>query len=185
MGRFAARNQGHIVQSLGEFEAAEEVVVAHTLFGGIGVVTEFLDISFQHSAPGTELFDNVLLLKSDAFQEFPNCATIARGLCPDETGGSNEANGKKFEVIETCLISHLKGNSDHRHGVDGMPICAGRTEADLCGGVDGLLLQSIAEAAHYPQDTEISGAGEENLQHDVALEVCPARLFRVGGARLE
>jgi hypothetical protein len=69
-------------------------VVAHTLFGSIGVITEFLDISFQHGTAGTELFNNVLLLKSDARQEFLDCATIARRLCLGKTGGSNEANGR-------------------------------------------------------------------------------------------
>ena len=65
-----------------------------------------------------------------------------------------------------------------------MAILTGRTEADFGGGIERILFQSVAETAYDPQDTEISGPGEEHLEHDVALDVCPAGFLGVSGARL-
>jgi hypothetical protein len=82
-------------------------------------------------------------------------------------------------------VSYLKGNSDNCDRVHRVAILPGGTEADLRGGIQGVLLQSVAETPYHAQDTEISGPGEEDLEHDVAFDVCAARFVCVGGTRLE
>ena len=64
-----------------------------------------------------------------------------------------------------------------------MAILPGRTEADFCSGIERILLQSVAETAYDLQNPEISGPGEEDFEHDVALDMCPAGLLGVGRAR--
>lgn len=82
-------------------------------------------------------------------------------------------------------ISYLKRDSDYGDGVDRTTILRGGTEADLSRGIDGILIESAAEPANDAQDSEISGRSEENLEHDIAFEACPASFLGVVGTRLE
>ena len=83
------------------------------------------------------------------------------------------------------LISYLKRDSDYGDSVDRTTILRGGTEADLSGGIDGILIESVAEPANDAQDSETSGRREEDLEHDIAFEAGPASFLGIVGTGLE
>src|ERR1039458_6639307 len=82
-------------------------------------------------------------------------------------------------------VSYLKRDSDHGDRVDRTTILRSRTEADLSCGIDGILIEPVAEPVNDAQDSETSGRSELDLEHDIAFEACPASFLGVVGTRLE
>ena len=73
---------------------------------------------------------------------------------------------------------------DHRGGVHRVAVSLGWQKADGFGGEHGVLVQSMTESADYPQDMNLSGGPEHDLQLDLTFNFEPARLFGVSGSGL-
>jgi hypothetical protein len=81
-------------------------------------------------------------------------------------------------------VRKLERDPDHSDGVDGTAAFFGGPEVDFCGSVHRILVESKAKAVYDAEYAEVSGSGEEHLQHDIAFEAFAAGFVRVGGPRL-
>jgi hypothetical protein len=90
----------------------------------------------------------------------------------------------KIGSDRSMSVSDLKRDSNHCDCVYRTTVLPGGTEADRGGSIHRILFQAITKALHDAQDAEISGPGEEDLEYDVALDVCTTRFVRIAGTGL-
>jgi hypothetical protein len=82
-------------------------------------------------------------------------------------------------------VSQLKRDSDHRGGIDRLTVLRGRTIADFRGGIGGILLQPVAEAADDAQNAEGSGLIEEHFEYHISFDPSPSSFLGVARPRFK